>query len=529
MRSNISGWWYLLPLTILLSVFGISAVEMSSISNRNYDAAMASYPSVTADELDSRLNLVKKSVKNDEARNPNDYYRFLGEIRLIQLGYEKLIHSDEVNDTYNTRIKRMSLGDLQNDLVSQQSRLGILKISTPERDKLITDHGLNKRYDLEKENVLAPFGWAYMITVFFIAPIFFMFRLRREDLMVRTEMFRITIWSVVWPAGIFKYPVGITRTEQFQQFRRWISALVSMLLGMSPVAMAHAKSGGGKLGSVEVVQVEQQGPTIRTIEPPPPQILPTLVVDNVTFNFSGWAHVQASSNDGPELTMLKTRFIVTDPGSNIQIFSQLDLLRKEQPIDELWVGYGDSDLKVKVGHLFRGSAFSAPAPFLMETITAPRLPVSFFGTGVAIEGAANDNLSFTVDVTGDSRAAPFSGQMFERVDISGSLKQVHSGGFIRLSAQHIDDLRIVMDGQHQFGPHRVRAAVHYRTDGDKFGGYVFLSRDLSDIVRVFTQFELENDRLRLLAGLLYAVNDNFNLTIEASRDDEWRLRARGRF
>ncbi len=512
----------------MLAFVGSAIHKSSEISTRNEEALISTYPVMSGVEVERRLDSLVGKIEGWQM-SPDEYFATLAELDLLEKATRRndgaIVNR---NDYHANSMMMFRARALQNDLANKHSR----GLPTSEIEAARDRHPnmLFGGDQVARGSELVPLGRAYLLIALLAAPIFFFLRLRREGLMVLPELaWRLPFWAVLWPVGLFKYPVNIDVREQARRFKQWLAALVSMLLGMSPVAMAHAKSGGGKLGGAEVVQVEQQGPTIRTIDPPAPQILPTLVVDGVTVNFSGWAHVQTSSNDGPELTMLKARFVVTDSQRNVEIFSQFDPLREGQPIDELWVSYGDSDLKVKVGHLFRSSAFSAPAPFLMETITAPSLPVSFFGTGVSVEGALNDNTSCGFDATGDSRAEPFSGQMFDRLDVSGSVKRTHTNGFIRLSAQHAGDLRVIMDGQHQFGPYRVRAAVHYRTDGDQVGGYVFLSRDLSDTVKVFTQFEMENHRLKVLAGLRYAVNDNLDFTAEASNDNGWRIRARGRF
>jgi hypothetical protein len=538
-RSHISGWWYLLPLVLLLGIVGQAAIESHSISSRTESTVMKTFPELTSGEISSRVKAVVAKIKQPRVdANVETYFQTLAEIYYLQAALRRLNQTEglPMSDSRGgsgPRADSILLTSLGNDLANSYQPTGVLTANpaatTRAREKYFDPVMAGIDQPTSPWPVMLPFLKSYPLIALLVAPLFFFLRLRRGGNMVIPELLylRLPLWSLLWPVGLFKYPVNINVVEQMRRFKQWLAATVSMLLGMSPIAMAHAKAGSGNFGGAEVVQVESTRSAITVKDPPKPQITPTLVAGDVEFNVHGWAHLETSAeNDEPRLAMLKLRALA-DVG-NFHLFSQWDP-RRDMPIDEIWVAYGSSTLTVKVGHIFHPAASVDPAPFKRETVSPPHLPVAFFGTGVEVSGALNDNTSFAIDVTGDSRAKPFSGQMFNRLEVSGNLKRVHEGGFIRLSAQQAGDLRVILDGEHQFGPNKVRAAVHYRTKDDQVGGYVFLSREVSKTVKVFTQFELENERFHALAGLRWQANDNLDFTVEASNDNDWAIRARGRF
>ena len=538
MQRTWSGYWYWLPLAVLMIIIVHTLNVSWTASTRAERQHAHTLPEMPLAELKQRIDSMQRTIDGTERGTPEQYFALLGEAGLLQAAAQRadVLATRPVHTDSEPRLLRMASLSLHNDLSNKQVEFGLRSADAERINAARLGYqrldGYSRVDQSNDWSAVLAFVWAFVWIGLFAAPTFFVIRLNRERQKIAIQLPQIVYWSALWPVGLFKYPTNLDIPAQVLRAKRQLAAFASMLLATGACGGAYAKSGpvSGKNAKSDTEQVHLVGPpdTVTFSDPPKPQLLPTINVGEVAFNIRGWLHLKdtLASDAGPELAMLKLRGLV-DAG-DFTIFSQFDP-RATHPVDELWLGYrASAKVTVKVGHMFHQGGNPAPAPFLMESITPPDLPIAFFGTGVAVEAMLSDVVSFGLDVTGDSRAPFLSRHTFDRGEVSANLKLSQSNGFVRLSAQQAGNLRVILDGEHKAGSNTVRGAAYYHPSRDMVGGYVLYGRQLNNWLSVFGQLEAANDDIAGRIGVSAAANDNLKFTLEVG-DKDVALRTRFRF
>lgn len=518
MSKTCSSHWYWLP-GLLAAILAIAAIAQTfSLSADNDHEAMlhSNYPIMTAVELSEEVELLAETVGGEKVQSADEYFHVLSATFRLRAAAHRL---DSLGHA-TSRFDELRINNLANDWVNLNQSM-MYEVSTAEIETARERH-LTEDYQLgsgDYDNPLVPIAWLVLKIAAFVAPLYFIVALRRRGVVwarVAFEVPEIIKWSLLWPLGLFRYPVSIDPVEQLLRIKRWLTALGSMALAASPLAVSAKIS--SKPGGPETEQVHWQGLEITTEDGPPSQVLPTVVVENIRFDLRGWVHVGKSSadNSGPEITMAKTRVVVAY--DSFGIFSQFNV-NGSLRADVIALQYRPSpDYVLQAGRLFSLATNPIPAPFLQETIEGPSLPVAFFIEGLSVQGREG-NFSFGAEGSFDGEMA----SLFVQYHIDGE-------SFLRVSFQQAGDSRIVVDGETSFGSNTLRAAAFYRSQG-QVGAYAVYLRDIDALhqgAQLYLQAANDNGGLDMFAGVNIPANDNIGISIETN-GSEFRARARMRF
>ncbi len=92
--------------------------------------------------------------------------------------------------------------------------------------------------------------WIAYLELAFLAVIFFIVRLGDDGLRVFVEFWRIPLYAIVWPYGIFKYPHSVVNfADQMRSAVRFVGYALSLLLSVpfsAGAVKAETKGGGSK-------------------------------------------------------------------------------------------------------------------------------------------------------------------------------------------------------------------------------------------------------------------------------------------
>ena len=524
-----SRWLYLIPIIFLLIIWGNYFSESSYINKYKRDVDINTYPLMSADELFRSIDLWFKDLDDSPPKNPNEYFKKLTEKEILRFAATRLNESGKLGSRSTTKMNA-HLGRLlgfRNTLIKHLHKID-KKFSEEEIDiarELYFTSVLSK-YEPSKDIVVErkfTFFLAYIFTGIFVAVIFFIIRLQRMGLSVWIEFYRIITWALIWPLGIFKYPIGIDIKRQLKDYARFMSGLFSILLSLFGTQVVHAKTKTVKNKTDETVSVSIFKPIkVSFSNPPLPQVLPTLNISKIKTNIYGWIHATSDSSNGLDrfkLTDARVRGTVAFEETKLFFQGNLRDGFGNLAVNQLWFSYTfDSGVRVKAGRLFLNAAKSTIPPFKRETITSPGIPTKFFASGLSVDSPLNEDWSFALDVTGDSRATIFSSNQFTRLQFSGSIIRKTQNGFIRLSTQLAGKLLTVLDLEHTHGQHTIRGAMHHQHENNMSGGYLLYLNKISSWLSLFGQFRYTNNKHLSLVGTRIQMNPNLTLKGEVRTD-----------
>lgn len=540
---------YLLPLLMFVVIWFKPATLFLSINDYDIEAKINALPNVPLEEIRPRMDALKESLENisHTSGTPIDYFSYLADIRFLKYAAERhelmgLAKYEGVDQGVVTlaRINFMAVGQLENLLFAKGDELGMRSPGLTESDldvyrKDYYDSRMSRYEDrslwTEEKPVWPYTKFAFLMTMIFAAPAFFVIRLQRSGLEIPIELPRILFWSVIWPVGIFKYPDNIDWAQQRRDFKRFIAGLGTILLSLAGMGVAHAKSktGNSKSSSeIEVVDESESANTIFLKDGDGTQVLPTLVVDGAELKIYGWAFATCEAVPSDcGLRHGKIRGVVSKGSS--ELFFQGNWFNNFGVDTLAFRRHFDSGLRLQLGRIFTPSADVVPAPFVQETISDDGLPVAFFGTGVALNGPINDRWSFSAALTGKSGSRLLSDDHFDRLDFSANVKRVIPHGHAMLSVQKAGDTRVIADVGQQYGDHQIRGALSYRTAGDQVGGYVFYQYEGHQYLQPFARVSYANDNWLGIVGMNIPANDNIDFSVEGRSDGTFGVKVRARF
>ncbi|MEK7638737.1 MAG: hypothetical protein AAB388_01110 [Patescibacteria group bacterium] len=541
-----SGWLYVIPVAMFfLSCIG-PIKEIVRTAEVEKELRISQLPQLPLEEIEFRLTRLQGELSQIQKGTLEQYFTLLAEAFVLSdastrldLEAGKWEQDSRGAPVAPSRIHAMAAERLRSTIGSRQNDFGF---STATREEIDAARATVVLPDVNRETasfagVWQQIGKAYLLLALFAAPVFYILRLQRSDLKIGIEFPRIIFWSSIWFIGIFRYPDNIDWSQQRRDFMRFIAALGSMLLSFAGMGVAQAKAKSGeKTSGSEIEMVSENTPkTISLLDPPSPQLLPTLQIGGIKVDAFGWSFVTFDTAANDEFAVRNARFRTIAKTSKTEVFFQSNVLKdgklfKDFAVEQFWVGYQiDPNLRVKAGRLFLSPSDTLLPPFLEETIAGQHLPVQFFGNGLTLEGSLDKDWSFAVDLTGKSDTPTFSNDQFDRLDYGGFLKRKTAHGFVRLSVQHAGDTRVLFDTVQTFGDHKLRGAVHYRTTDEQVGGYVFYQYMVGKHLRAFGQLEHTSGDLIGLVGISIPANDNLDLSAEVRSNGTFGARVRARF
>jgi len=526
-------WWlYVIPFLSCLIIWSNYASESHQIEKMKHSVDVNSYPVLSTNEFLRRIDLLEVKINNPKVKTPKKYFEALAEKRSLDMAFKRF-------GDPRTRFDHLQFAELAKAEI-RLKEIHISKYSLNSYNTYIHENFTKETIDSARENYLDPvlakynpsadivvhrnfsFSLGYLLSILFFAIPFFVIRLQRLESRIAIEFHRIVSWSLIWPIGIFNYPGKIDWEQQYRSHKQFVAAVFSILISIISVQIAHAKPkiAQTKYYYESVTTFISTAKELSFLDPPSPQILPTLNIGGIKVNAFGWAHL-TDSTTGQFANNTRARGTV-DFYKKTRLFFQGNFgnlleTSNDFTVDQLWISrVFDSGIEVTGGRLLLKAATSTLPPFLQETITSPGIPSAFFANGIAVSGPVTENWSVAADITGDSRVSVFSPDQFGRLQFSASITRKTPTGFLRSSVQRAGSKMLkIFDMQYVKDRHLIRGAIHHQL---KFGGYVLYFNQTTKNLGVFAQLRHAKGKNLGVIGTRININPNFDITGEIRTD-----------
>lgn len=257
--------FYATTFVCLCLIWMMPALEYKRLETENEKAWLQTLPVWSYDQLRREAEVVQAELEGPASDDAYNYYRTL--IRYYSLNKATTRYLSENQDPILEAKVFMGLwGTIPSLQARYQERFGadhMHQLSKDHREE-IDRHSLGSRPVLVSHDSL----WdamvvAYIWTIFLGIP-FFMVRLRRRDMSVFVDSWRMPVAVLAWPVGMFVYPTRVDPRKQLQRARQFVRWSLTALLSLAPMGAAGAQqsSKGGSRKGDSAAQVDNASPAI---------------------------------------------------------------------------------------------------------------------------------------------------------------------------------------------------------------------------------------------------------------------------
>jgi hypothetical protein len=246
--------FYVLMITVILAFLGIAFWQTNAVMNREDDAKLQSFETLTPHECAVRFAALQGDISR-KATTWDEYFHNLQRASALE-GAARKIAASEVgshfdtsdNDEFITRDIPVRIRPLLNEYQAMSDKT--LRALGEDAYKAAYDRYMREGDDSMLNVHTAPgserlgFWWLlfYTVSMPFIF-VHYCIRIRANDMKVRYEFLgnpMFPLWVALWPVGLFKYPRKINVMVQLRRAQQWAAFVLTSAI---PCFAANA---GGK-------------------------------------------------------------------------------------------------------------------------------------------------------------------------------------------------------------------------------------------------------------------------------------------
>ena len=240
------GWLYALMVFVLLVISLPPYKEVAKINAENEVRKYAAIPSMTIEGVKKELYQLEKEMAQPPSENPMDFFP-------IQ---NRWLYLQKVTEKYTAEHGRFEDGFIPLELRvfrNASQTMAALKGEYMRKHSGIdfqqAQHGTEEdiSYTEISHASVWPFLWSAYLQSILLAMIFFFLRLAHKDLNMIVEFWRVPLYAVIWPVGVFLYPVRVDPRKQLRQAMQFAAYLLSAFMSLSSMgSIAKAENSSVK-------------------------------------------------------------------------------------------------------------------------------------------------------------------------------------------------------------------------------------------------------------------------------------------